>query len=57
MEMHLRADDDPCELHFADYREIEGRDLPGRLEVRYGNNLYGVFKFDNVELTATVAAP
>ncbi|HVW37926.1 MAG TPA: trypsin-like peptidase domain-containing protein [Pirellulales bacterium] len=57
MEMHLRADDDPCELHFADYREIEGRDLPSRLEVRNGNNLYGVFKFDNVELTATVAAP
>ena len=52
MEMYLRADDDPCELHFGDYREVEGRDLPGRIEVRYGNDVYGSFKFENVELTA-----
>ena len=55
MEMFLRADDDPCELRFADYREAEGRDLPSRMEVRYGNGVYGVFKFDNLELAAPPA--
>jgi hypothetical protein len=50
LEMFLRGDDDPCELYFADYREVEGRDLPGRLEVRYGNDVYGAFKLDRVEL-------
>jgi S1-C subfamily serine protease len=55
LETYLRADDDPCELHFADYREVEGRDLPGRIEVRYGDNVYGVFKFDNVELNLPAA--
>ncbi|HXT57653.1 MAG TPA: trypsin-like peptidase domain-containing protein [Pirellulales bacterium] len=55
LEMFLRGDDDPCELYFADYREVEGRDLPGRLEVRYGNNVYGVFKLDRVELGPAAA--
>jgi len=47
LEMFLRSDDDPCELHFSDYHEFEGRELPGKLEVRYGDGLYGVFKLTN----------
>jgi hypothetical protein len=53
--MYLRGDDDPCELYFADYREVDGRDLPGRLEVRYGNNIYGIFKLEHVELSQPAA--
>ena len=34
---------DPCEIHFSDYREVDGRDLPGHIEV-YGNG--NVFEFD-----------
>ncbi|MGH7136218.1 MAG: PDZ domain-containing protein, partial [Pirellulales bacterium] len=43
MESYLRPDDDPCELHFADYHAVDGREVPGRILVRYGGNLYGLF--------------
>ena len=55
VEMFLRPDDDPCELYFADYREVEGRDLPGRVEVRYGNNIYGAFKLSDISFQSTAA--
>jgi len=30
LEMFPEEDVDPCELYFADYREVQGRMLPGR---------------------------
>ncbi|HVX63840.1 MAG TPA: trypsin-like peptidase domain-containing protein [Pirellulales bacterium] len=57
IEMFLRPDDDPCELYFADYREVDGRDLPGRLEVHYGNNTYGIFKLTEVSFQPAAADP
>ncbi|MFP6614465.1 MAG: trypsin-like peptidase domain-containing protein [Pirellulales bacterium] len=36
---------DPCELYFHDYREVDGRFLPGRMEVRHGEDRYGDFQF------------
>ncbi|HUY36258.1 MAG TPA: trypsin-like peptidase domain-containing protein [Pirellulales bacterium] len=53
LEVFLRSDDDPCELYFFDYREHEGRELPGKLEVRYGDGLYGVFKLTDWTLHKT----
>jgi serine protease Do len=32
--------DDPCEVYLSDYKQVDGRDLPHRLEVRYGDNRY-----------------
>jgi serine protease Do len=49
MEMYLDDDSDPCELYFSDYREVQGRILPHRIEVRHGDRVYQVFncqKFD-----------
>ncbi len=43
MEMTPEEDADPCELWFSDYRESEGRMVPGRIEVRHGDGVYGVF--------------
>ena len=48
VELYLQEDDDPCELHFADYRAVDGREVPGRMLVRYGDNLYGLFTFASV---------
>ena len=48
VELYLQEDDDPCELQFADYREVDGRDTPGRMMVRYGDNLYGLFTFASI---------
>ena len=38
LEMTPEEDTDPCELYFSDYREVEGRMLPGRIEVRHGDD-------------------
>ena len=46
VEMFPEEDVDPCEVYFFDYRPLEGRWLPGRMEVRFGDDLYGVFQLD-----------
>ena len=46
VEMFLDENADPCEVYFSDYRRIDGRNLPQRLEVRYGDERFGVFKID-----------
>lgn len=43
MEMFPSEDADPCELYFSRYRDINGRLLPGRIEVRYGDEVFCVF--------------
>jgi hypothetical protein len=43
LEMYPQVDVDPCELVFADYQEIGGRQLPGRIEVRHGDHYEYVF--------------
>ena len=45
-----REEDDPCELHFSDYAEVEGRQFPRRLEVRYGDGVYATIKFTDIKL-------
>ncbi|HTU26187.1 MAG TPA: trypsin-like peptidase domain-containing protein [Pirellulales bacterium] len=35
---------DPCELYFADYQEHDGRMLPGKVEVHFGDAVYQVFE-------------
>ena len=46
IEMFANEEADPCEIYFSDYREIDGRRLPGRMEVRYGNDPFATFKID-----------
>ena len=42
LEMFPEDDADPCEVYFSDYREVEGRFMPQRIEVHYGDNLFGI---------------
>jgi len=37
---------DPCEVYFFDYRAIDGRFVPGRMEVRFGDKPFAAFKID-----------
>ena len=46
MEMAPADDVDPCEIGFFDYRQVDGRSVPGRLEVRFGDEPYGSFRLD-----------
>ena len=32
-----REDEDPCEVYLSDYQAVDGRQLPHRIEVRYGD--------------------
>jgi S1-C subfamily serine protease len=38
LEMLPEEDTDPCEVYFSLFHEVEGRLLPGRLEVRHGDD-------------------
>jgi hypothetical protein len=49
------ADDDSCEIRFGDYREVDGRKLPHRMEVRNGDQLFGVITLKSVSFTTSEA--
>jgi len=41
---------DPCEIRFSDYREVEGRQFPHKLEVRHGDSVFAVIELKKVTL-------
>jgi len=49
VEFFAAEDVDPCEVYFSDYREVEGRQLPGQMEVRVGNLAYAMFVLSDFE--------
>lgn len=51
-ELTAEKDQDPCEVYFADYKPVDGRQLPHRIEVRHGNNRYAVFTVKSYQLAA-----
>jgi len=57
MSMFPETHVDPCELYFADYREVDGRKLPHRIEIRHGDNLYGVLTVKAYRLPEAAADP
>jgi len=55
LEMYPDDDTDPCELYFGDYREVEGRQLPFRIEVRNGDLVYQVLNLSKYDFQAPAA--
>jgi S1-C subfamily serine protease len=51
-EVFIDKEDDPCEVYLSDYRPVDGRSLPHRIEVRYGNDQFGVYTIKNYQLAA-----
>ncbi len=49
-ETFVDNDSDPCELYFSDYRDVAGRQMPYRIEVRHGDKVFGVLTLDAIEL-------
>jgi serine protease Do len=39
-EVTITEQDDPCELYFSDYKPVDGRSLPHKIEVRTGDRKY-----------------
>ena len=52
MEMFPEEDTDPCELYFSEHREVDGRIVPARLEVRHGDGVYQVYDLSQAKLDA-----
>ena len=48
---------DPCEVRFQQYEEADGHLVPRRIEVRYGDVVYGVFLPERFDLTSQESAP
>lgn len=51
-EVWLKKEEDPCEVYLSDYKLVDGRNLPHRLEVRHGNDQFGVFTIKSYQLAA-----
>jgi serine protease Do len=46
-ETWLDRDEDPCEVYLFDYKAVDGRMLPGRIEIRYGDKTYANLTVNN----------
>ena len=51
MEMYPDRDVDPCELYFDEYSIVDRCMLPHRIEVRFGDALFGVITINRWELS------
>jgi S1-C subfamily serine protease len=41
---------DPCELYFSDYKKVDGRNVPGKIEVRYGKDTFATLNVTSFEV-------
>jgi S1-C subfamily serine protease len=53
MEMYPDEDADPCEVYFSQYHEVDGRALPGRMEVRYADEVFAIFTINEFHFEKT----
>jgi len=51
-EVTIAKDQDACEVYLADYRTVDGRSLPHRMEVRFGNEPFAVLNIGRYQLNA-----
>jgi S1-C subfamily serine protease len=49
-EVTVDSGEDPCEVYLSDYKTVEGRMLPHRIEVRHGDRKFGVYTVKNYQL-------
>jgi S1-C subfamily serine protease len=55
IEMQAADDQDPCEIYFSDFREVEGRHLPHRWEIQHGDEVFAELKIEKYTLGAAGA--
>ena len=49
-ETFITKDEDPCEVYFGDYKAVDGRQLPHRIEIRYKDKRYAVLTISKYTL-------
>jgi S1-C subfamily serine protease len=51
-EVRVDREDDPCEVYLGDYKDEGGKQLPHKMEVRYGNERYALLDIKAYQFTA-----
>jgi S1-C subfamily serine protease len=51
-EVFVESNADPCEVYFSDYREVNGKQFPHRIEVRHGDTQFAVLTVKSVKMNA-----
>jgi len=51
-EVFTEPNADPCEVYLADYKEADGKQLPHRIEVRYGDGQFAVLTVKSFKMDA-----
>jgi serine protease Do len=46
-------DQDPCEVYFSDFKAVDGRQLPHKMDVRYGDHHFGVLNVEKYAMKPT----
>lgn len=49
-ETFLTKENDPCEVYFYDYKPVDQKELPHRIEVRYGDKRYAILTVNKYTL-------
>ena len=52
-EIFVAQDQDPCEVYLHDSKEINGRLLPSKMEVRNGDKRYAILTINDWKLAPT----
>jgi S1-C subfamily serine protease len=52
-EIRLEEEDDPCEVYLSDYRQVDGRWLPHRMQIQHADSHYGTIMIRGYQLAAT----
>lgn len=50
LEVFPDVDVDPCELHFSDYRSVDGIQLPHQIEVYFGDESIGILAIESYQM-------
>jgi len=49
-EVWLSPTEDPCELYFSEFKEVDGRQIPHVIDVRPGDNHFGALRVRSVQM-------
>lgn len=52
LELQASDDQDPCEIHFSDVREVDGRSLPHHWIVRHGDDVFTDLTVESFEMAS-----
>jgi hypothetical protein len=56
LELRIADDEDPCEIYFDDFRQVDGRSLPFHWTVRHGDEVFADLKVASYDWTGGTKA-